>query len=219
MKKAIAVLTFLGVTVIIIGLVFIYLGTQKAQVTTTEASYSFDGNYLRDNLINETYLRGGDFTIQDCKSDTLEIVAIHPPVSFNQSKLANVYFAVWEGGIKPSLPGNRPDKIIPADLISEQTPDAFMFDLRVNTLSIELLSNETYENLGSSSAWNADFIRIHALPASPDFLRLGIVLPNVGMAVVLLMMYLLDRHPTISGKVTSDKTGEVTAREKGEKRT
>lgn len=215
MKKSIVVLTFLGVAVIMIGLVFIYLGTQKAQVTTTGASYSFGSNYLHEDLSNETYLRGGDFTIQNCKSDTLEIVGIHPPASFNQSKLANVYFAVWEGGIKPSLSGNRPDRMIRADLVLEQTPDAFLFDLRVNTLSIELLSNETYENLGYSSTWNADFVRIHALPASPDFIRLGIVLPDVGMAVVLLMIYLLDRHPTISEKDTSEKTGEVTAREKG----
>src|SRR4030042_4213634 len=101
MKKSIVVLTFLGVAVIMIGLVFIYLGSQKAQVTTTGASYSFGSNYLHEDLSNETYLRGGDFTIQNCKSDTLEIVGIHPPASFNQSKLANVYFAVWEGGIKP----------------------------------------------------------------------------------------------------------------------
>jgi hypothetical protein len=126
--------------------------------------------------------------------------------------LANVYFAVWEGGIKPSLPGNRPDKMIRADLVLEQTPDAFLFDLRANTVSIELLSNETYENLGSSSAWNADFVRIHSLPASPDLIRLGVVLPDVGMAVVLLMSYLLDR-PTVSGK-TSEKTAEITARKK-----
>jgi hypothetical protein len=215
MKKSIVVLTLLGVAAIMIGLVFIYLGTQKAQVTTTGATYSFGNNYLHDDLSNETYLRGGDFTIQNCKSDTLEIVGIHPPASFNQSKLANVYFAVWEGGIKPSLPGNRPDKMIRADLVLEQTPDAFLFDLRTDTLSIELLSNETYENLGSSSTWNADFVRIHALPASPDFIRLGIVLPAVGMAVVLLMIYLLDRHQTISEKDTSEKTGEVTVREKG----
>jgi hypothetical protein len=89
--------------------------------------------------------------------------------------------------------------MIRADLVLEQTPNAFLFDLRVNTLSIELLSNETCENLGSSSTWNADFVRIHTLPASPDFIRLGIVLPDVGMAVVLLMSYLLDR-PTVSAR-------------------
>jgi hypothetical protein len=205
MKKGIVVLTILGVAAILIGLVFIYLGTQKAQVTKTGVSYSFGSNYLYDDLSNETYLRGGDFTIQNCKSDTLEIVGIHPPASFNQSKLANVYFAVWEGGIKPNLPGNRPDRLIRADLVLEQTPDAFLFDLRVDTVSIELLSNETYKDLGSSSVWNADFVRIHSLPASPDFIRLGIVLPDAGIVVILLMVYLLDR-PTVSEKGALDKT-------------
>jgi hypothetical protein len=76
MKKSVVFLTFLGVVVIMIGLGITYSGTQKAEVTTTEASYSFGNNYLHDDLSNETYLRGGDFTIQNCKSDTLEIVAI-----------------------------------------------------------------------------------------------------------------------------------------------
>jgi hypothetical protein len=204
MKKNIVVLTFLGVAAILIGIAIIYSGTQKAQVTTTAAGYSFGNNYLHDDLSNETYLRGGDFTIQNCKSDTLEIVGIHPPASFNQSKLANVYFAVWEGGIKPSLPGNRPDRMIRADLVLEQTPDAYLFDLRVNTVSIELLSNETYKDLGSSSAWNADFVRIHALPTSPEFITLGIVLPDVGIVVVLLIVYLFDR-PTGGEKDATEK--------------
>jgi len=194
MKKVIVALTFLGVAAILIGLVFIYLGTQKAQVTTTGASYSFGSNYLHDNSSNITYLRGGDFTIQNCKSDNLEIVGIHPPASFNQSKLASVYFAVWEGGIKPNLPGNRPDRLIRADFVLQQTPDAFIFDLRVDTVSIELLSNETYQDLGSSSTWNADFVRIHSLPANPDFIRLGVVLPDIGIVVILLMVYLFDRQ-------------------------
>jgi len=95
--------------------------------------------------------------------------------------------------------------MIRADLVLEQTPGAFLFDLRVNTLSIELLSIETYENLGSSSAWNADFVRIHSLPAIPNFIALGIVLPNVGLVVVLLMVYLLDR-PIASEKRVPHKT-------------
>lgn len=195
------VLTFIGLAAFVLGLALVYSGTQKAEVTTPEASYSFDGSYFHDDSSNRTYLRGGDFTIHDCESDTLEITAIHPPSLFNQSDLTNVYFAVWEGGIKPSLPGNRPDKMIRADLVLAQAPEAFLFDLRANTVSIELLSNETYKNLGSSSAWSVDFVRIHTLPGNLNLIVLGIALPDIGIAIILLANLL-------PGRLT-DKTRKV----------
>jgi hypothetical protein len=193
LKNRAVVLILIGLTAFVLGLALAYSGTQKAEVTTPKASYSFDSIYFHDDVSNRTYLRGGDFTIYNCESDTLEITAVYPPSLFNQSDLSNVYLAVWEGGIKPSLPGNRPDKMISAYLVLPQAPEAFMFDLRANTVSIELLSNETYENLGSSSVWSVDFVRIHTLPANPSFITLGIVFTDIGIAIILLTNLLPDR--------------------------
>ena len=199
MKRILLAIAVFGVAAVVVGLAFIYLGTQKAEVNTTEAVFSFGSSFLHDDTSNKTYLRGGNYTIYNCSSDTLEIISIHPPALFNQSKLSNVYFAVWEGGIKSDVSGNMPDKMIRADLISAQKPDAFLFNLEANTVSVELLSNETYENLGSSSNWTADFVRIHTLPGNTEFMTLGIILPDVGIVIVLLMAFSLDRLSSKSG--------------------
>jgi hypothetical protein len=112
MKKTLLLVTFLGVVVIITGFVMMYSGTDRVEVDTTGKSFSFGNYYFHDYFTNKTYLDGGDFTFYNCKSDTLEILAIHPPALFNQSKLSNVYFAVWEGGTKQDLPQNKPHALI-----------------------------------------------------------------------------------------------------------
>ena len=200
MNRILLVIAVFGVAAVVAGLAIIYLGAQRAEVNTAEAVFSFGDRFLHDDTSNKTYLRGGNYTIYNCKSDTLEIISIHPPALFNQSKLSNVYFAVWEGGIKSDVSGNMPDKMIRADLISAQKPDAFLFNLEANTVSVELLSNETYENLGSSLDWTADFILIHTLPGNTVFMILGIILPDVGIVIVLLTAYSLDRLSSKTGK-------------------
>ena len=189
MKKTTLLVTFLGMVVIIAGLAMTYSGTEKANVNTTAKIFSFGNYYFHDYSTNKTYLEGGDFTFNNCQSDTLEILAIHPPALFNQSKLSNVYFAVWEGGTKPNLPGNEPDELIQANSL----PRVYQFSSVENTVSFQLISNETYQNLGSSTQWTADFVRIQTFAGNAAFVTSGILLFDVGIAIIFLTNYLLAK--------------------------
>ena len=182
MNKTLLLVTFLEVVVIIAGSVMTYSGTGRAEVDTTGKSFSFGNYYFHDYSANKTYLEGGDFTFYDCKSDTLEVFAIHPPAPFNESRLSNVYFAVWEGGTKPNLPENKPDALIQATAL----PEVYQFWSRENTVSFELIANETYQNLGNSSTWTADFVRIHIFAGNAGLVTSGILLIEIGIAIILL---------------------------------
>jgi hypothetical protein len=189
MKKTLLFVTFLGVVVIITGLVMTYSGTERAEVDTTGKSFSFGNHYFRDYSTNKTYPEGGSFTFHNCTSDTLEILAIHPPALFNQSKLSNVYFAVWEGGIKPNLPGNEPNALIQVGEPNSSRsllPQVYEFSSDENTVSFELIANETYQNLGNSATWTADFVRIHTFAGNAGLVTSGILLFDIGIAVIFL---------------------------------
>lgn len=202
MKKALLLVTFLGVVVIIAGLVMAYSGTERVKVDTAVQSFSFGNYYFHDYSTNKTYLAGGDFTFYNCKADTLEILDIHPPALFNQSKLSNVYFAVWEGGTKPNLPGNEPNTLIQVGEPNSSRmllPEVYQFSSIDETVSFELISNETYQNLGNSSTWTADFVLIHTFAGKFDLVASGILLFDIGIAIVVLTNYLPAR---LTSKVT-----------------
>ena len=196
MKKTLLAVTFLGVFAIIVGFVMMYSGTDRVEVDTTGKSFSFGNYYFHDYSANKTYLDGGNFTFYNCKSDTLEILAIHPPARFNQSKLVNVYFAVWEGGIKQNLPQNTPNALIrlkDPGSNSSVIPKVYQFSSVEDTVSFELIADETYQNLGNSSTWTVDFARIHALAGNADLVTPGILLFDTGIAVIFLANLLLAK--------------------------
>ena len=205
MKKTSLLVTILGVVVIITGWIMMYSGTERAEVDTSGKSFSFGNYYFHDYSTNKTYLGGGDFTFYNCKSDTLEILAIHPPALFNQSKLSNVYFAVWEGGTKPNLPGNKPNALIQATSL----PRVYQFSSIENTVSFELIADETYQNLGNSSTWAADFVRIQTFAGNAGFVTSGILLFDIGIAVIFLTNYLLAK---LTSKTTPSPLKRVKAR-------
>jgi hypothetical protein len=204
MKKTSLLMTFLGAVVIITGFTMIYSGTGRAEVDTAGKSFSFGNYYFHDYSTNKTYLEGGNFTFYNCKSDTLEILDIHPPAQFDQSRLSNVYFAVWEGGIKPNLPENKPNALLQLrDPNSSNLllPKVHQFSSVENTVSFELIANETYQNVGNSSTWTADFVRIHTYAGNAALWASGLLLIDAGIAIVLLTNYLLSRltskiHPS-----------------------
>ena len=197
MIKTSLLVTSLGVVVIALtGFAMIYSGTERAEVNTTGKSFSFGNYYFHDYSTNKTYLEGGTFTFYDCKSDTLEILDIYPPTLFNQSKLSNVYLAVWEGGIKPNTPENKPNALMQlrdpnsSDLL---LPKVYQFSSVENTVSFELIADETYQNLGNSSTWTADFVRIHTFVGNADLWTSGLLLIDVGIPIILLTNYLLAK--------------------------
>lgn len=215
MKKALLLVTFLGVVVVIAGLVMTYSGTEKAKVDTTAQSFSFGNYYFHDYSNNKTYLAGGDFTFYNCKADTLEILDIHPPALFNQSKLSNVYFAVWEGGTKPNLPGNEPNALIQVgepNSSSALLPEAYQFSSIENTVSFELVADETYQNLGNSSTWTADFARIHTLAGNAGLVTSGIILFDVGIAIILLTNYLPAKLASKTTRSSFDQPRQLRSR-------
>jgi hypothetical protein len=196
MRKTSLLVTFLGVVVIITSFVMIYSGIERTELDTAGKSFSFGNYYFHDYSTNKTYLEGGDFTFYNCKSDTLEILDLYPPALFNQSKLSNVYFAVWEGGIKPNLPGNKPNALMQLrdpNSNSSLLPKVYQFSSVENTVSFELIADETYQNLGNSSTWTADFVRIHTFPGNADLWTSGILLIEIGIPIVLLTNYLLAK--------------------------
>ena len=206
MRKTSLLMTFLGVVVIITSFVMIYSGIERTEVDTAGKSFSFGNYYFHDYSTNKTYLEGGDFTFYNCKSDTLEILALYPPALFNQSKLSNVYFAVWEGGIKPNLPGNKPNALMQLrgpNSNSSLLPKVYQFSSVENTVSFEPIADETYQNLGNSSTWTANFVRIHTFPGNADLWTSGILLIEIGIPIVLLTNYLL-------AKLTSKTTPSTT---------
>ena len=197
MIKTSLLVTFLGVVVIALtGFAMIYSGTERAEVNTTGKSFSFGNYYFHDYSADKTYLEGGTFTFYDCKSDTLEILDIYPPTLFNQSRLLNVYFAVWEGGIKPNLPENKPNALLQLrDPNSNNLllPKVYQFSSVENTVSFELIANETYQNVGNSSTWTADFVRIRTYAGNAGLWASGLLLIDIGIAVILLTNYLLSK--------------------------
>lgn len=208
MKRAMLLVTFLGIVVIIAGLVMTYWGTERANVDAAEKSFSFGNYYFHDYSSNKTYLGGGDFTFYNCKADTLEILDIHPPALFNQSKLSNVYFAVWEGGTKPNLPGNEPNALIQVgepNNTSALLPEVYQFSSLDNTVSFELIADETYQSLGNSSTWTADFVRIHTFAGNADLATSGILLFDIGMTIMILTNYLPAK---LASKVTPSSLGQ-----------
>jgi hypothetical protein len=196
MKKTSLLMTFLGAVVIITGFAMIYSGTERAEVDMAGKSFSFGNYYFHDYSTNKTYLEGGNFTFYNCKSDTLEILDIYPPAQFDQSRLSNVYFAVWEGGIKPNLHENKPNALLRLrDPNSNNLllPKVYQFSSIENTVSFELVANETYRNVGNSSTWTADFVRIRTYAGNAGLWASGLLLIDIGIAVILLTNYLLSK--------------------------